>query len=82
MLTLDQIKEEVKSNVGRKAKVVFNGTRNRVEKYDAVIVETYPFVFVMELIDDNQSVEKKSFSYSDVLTNTIELDFGDKKKEE
>jgi uncharacterized protein Veg len=72
MISIDEIKEKLEQHLGEKVGITFNGTRNKIEKFEAIIVEVYPFVFVVE-INDNQ--EKKSFSYSDVLTHTIEIYF-------
>lgn len=65
------IKNKIDKKLGDNVKVVYNGSRNRREEYSGVITEIYNYIFVVE-IDGN---EKKSFSYSDVLTNTIEIFF-------
>ena len=65
------IKNKIDKKLGDSVKVVYNGSRNRREEYSGVITEIYNYIFVVE-IDGN---EKKSFSYSDVLTNTIEIFF-------
>lgn len=70
-MTIDRIKNKFDNRVGDSVKVIYNGSRNRKEEYSGVITETYNYIFIVEL-DCN---EKKSFSYSDVLTNTIEVFF-------
>lgn len=65
------IKNKIDKKLGDSVKVVYNGSRNRREEYSGVITEIYNYIFVVE-VDGN---EKKSFSYSDVLTNTIEIFF-------
>ena len=73
-MTIEKIKNHIDSNLGGKVKVVYKGSRNKKEEYLGVISETYNFIFIIKTKDK----EKKSFSYRDVLTNTVEL-FFDKK---
>ena len=65
------IKNKLNNRIGDNVKIIYNGSRNRREEFSGVISETYNYIFVVK-IDDK---EKKSFSYSDVLTNTIEIVF-------
>ena len=65
------IKNKLDSRIGDSVKIIYNGSRNRREEYSGIISETYNYIFVVKV--DNK--EKKSFSYSDVLTNTIEIFF-------
>ena len=69
-MTIEKIKENLTDNLGNKVKIVFNTGRNKTEEFEAVIKETYRFVFIVET-----ETENKSFSYSDVLTKTVELHF-------
>lgn len=70
-MTIDIIKNKIDDRIGETVKVIYNGSRNRKEEYSGVIAETYNFIFIVKM-DGN---EKKSFSYSDVLTNTIQIIF-------
>ena len=45
------------------------------------LAETYPAVFVIELDQDKNSFERVSYSYADVLTQTVELTFYDDNKD-
>lgn len=69
-MTIAKIKENLTENLGSKVRVIFNVGRNKIEEFDAVLKETYRFIFVVETENEN-----KSFSYSDVLTKTVELHF-------
>lgn len=70
-MTIDKIKNKVVNNLGNKVKIIYNGSRNKVEEYNGVIVETYNYIFIVRL----DTKETMSFSYIDVLTNCIELNF-------
>ena len=70
-MTIDRIKNKIDNRVGDSVKIIYNGSRNKKEEYSGVISEAYNYIFIVEM-DSN---ERKSFSYSDVLTNTIEVFF-------
>lgn len=70
-MTIDKIKNNINDKIGDSVKVVYNGSRNKREEYSGVITETYNFIFIIKTEEE----EKKSFSYRDVLTNTIEVFF-------
>ena len=70
-MTIDKIKNKIDNRVGDSVKVIYNGSRNRKEEFSGVITETYNYIFIIEV----NGSEKKSFSYTDVLTNTIEIFF-------
>jgi len=69
-MTIEKIKENINENLGNKVRVVFNSGRNKIEEFDAVIQESYNFIFIVKTGNEN-----KSFTYSDVLTRTVELHF-------
>ena len=70
-MTINLIKNKINNRLGDNVKVIYNGSRNKKEEYSGVISETYNYIFIVKMIGN----EKKSFSYSDVLTNTIEIFF-------
>ena len=70
-MTIEKIKNNIDSKKGNNVKVIYNGSRNKKEEYEVIIKEVYNYIFIIKP-DGN---EVKSFSYRDVLTNTIELFF-------
>lgn len=70
-MNLQKIRNKINSQIGKDVNIVFNGSRNKKEYYKGKIVETYNYIFIVKL----NNLEKKSFSYSDVLTSTIRLRF-------
>ena len=70
-MTIDTIKNKIDNKIGNNVKIIYNGSRNKREEYSGIISETYNYIFIVKM----ESNEKKSFSYSDVLTNTIEIFF-------
>lgn len=69
-MNINIIKKEIESNVGKKVIGKLNIGRNKYENFEGIINASYPFLFTIEL--DN---EIKSFSYSDLLTKTLELKY-------
>lgn len=72
-MTLQEIKNKVNNNIGHDVIIRYNLGRNKVEKYKVRIKETYPNIFIVQLIDEQSSI--KSFSYADVMTKTIKIDY-------
>lgn len=70
-MTLDKIKNNISSKVGEEVSVICNCARNKKEHYVGTITETYSYIFIVKLNNN----ENKSFCYSDVLTNNVELIF-------
>ena len=68
-MTIEKIKNNIDSKLGDNVKIIYNGSRNKKEEYSGIISETYNYIFIIKTNGD----EIKSFSYIDVLTNTIEL---------
>lgn len=64
------VKKKLNEHLGKKATIEYSLGRNKVESYDVVIKELYSKVFLVE--EGNNIL---SFSYSDVITKTIKIDF-------
>ncbi|KRM11325.1 Veg family protein [Paucilactobacillus suebicus] len=76
-ITIASIKAKLDARVGDKLLVVAQAGRKKVTKRHGVLSETYPAVFVVDLNQDENSFERVSYSYTDVLTKNIEIDFED-----
>ncbi len=72
-MTIDSVRKDLENHIGKKVVLKYNLGRNKVEKYHAVIKELYNYVFLVEL--NNNFNEVKSFSYSDIITKTIKIDY-------
>ncbi len=71
---LSVIKRDIESHVGEKVILKANGGRRKVLVNNGVLEKTYPSIFVIRL--DNDTQRTVSYSYSDVLTNTVQIVFG------
>lgn len=72
-MTIHAIREELNEHIGEKVTIKYNLGRNKYEKYQVIIKELYNYVFLVEL--SNPYKEIKSFSYADIITKTIKIDF-------
>jgi len=70
-MNLEKIKMSLEDKKGKTLRFRFNGARNQTEEFDGVVIKTYHFVFLVQTKDQNKLV--KSFTYSDVLTESLEI---------
>lgn len=75
--TLAEIKQILDGRIGKRLTLKANGGRRKTIKRSGILAETYPAVFIVELDQDENSFERVSYSYADVLTETVELSFVD-----
>lgn len=75
--TLADIKKALDSKLGKKLLLKANGGRRKTIERSGVLAETYPSVFVVELDQEENAFERVSYSYADVLTETVEITFYD-----
>ena len=75
--TLNEIKQGLDGHLGKKLKVKANRGRRKTVVRSGVLAETYPSVFIVELDQKENAYERVSYSYADVLTETVELRFLD-----
>lgn len=74
--TLAEIKQALDVKIGQQLTLKANGGRRKTIERFGVLAETYPSVFIVELDQDEHSFEV-SYSYADVLTETVEITFTD-----
>ncbi len=65
---IENVKNGIEELIGKKAIIKYNLGRNKYEKYDGIIKETYNKIFLVET-----NGIKKSFSYVDVLTKNVKI---------
>ena len=71
--SLIEIKRSLDENIGKRITVLVNGGRRKTIERSGMIEGTYPAVFTVKLDQDEYSVERVSYSYTDVLTETVKL---------
>ena len=69
---LAEIKSDLEAFVGSNVRLKANRGRNRIVEKEGVLESIYPNIFVIKL--NERKVERRvSYSYADVLTETVEL---------
>ncbi len=69
---ISEIKKDLESFVGSKIRLKANRGRNRIIEKEGVLESIYPNIFVVKL--NERKVDRRvSYSYADVLTETVEL---------
>ena len=57
-------------------KTVAQAGRKKITERSGVLRSTFPSLFVVEL-DEDANFERASYSYTDILTNNINITFAD-----
>jgi|LSQX01.2.fsa_nt_gb uncharacterized protein Veg len=78
---LSDIKKDLESFVGSKIRLKANRGRNRIIEKEGVLESIYPNIFVVK-IDERRVERRVSYTYADVLTETVELFVYDKQDAE
>ena len=73
--TLMAIKQSLDSHLGENLVVVAQAGRKKVTRRKGRLTKTYRAVFVVDLDQDQNNFERVSYSYTDLLTKNIELEF-------
>ena len=71
-MTIDSVRSKLNNYIGEKVTIKYNLGRNKYEKYHAKIKELYSNVFTVEVEQINIV---KSFSYTDVITKTVKIEY-------
>ncbi|MGB9886937.1 MAG: Veg family protein [Moorellales bacterium] len=70
---LAEIRQDLEACVGKKVKLQANRGRKKIIERVGVLEQTYPHIFVVKLDEKGDAVRRVSFSYIDVLTETVKL---------
>ena len=69
--TLASIRKDIEDHIGYKVTLRANGGRRRVFIDRGTIEKTYQSIFLIRLENDTRRMV--TYSYSDVLTNTVQI---------
>ncbi|KRM94768.1 Veg family protein [Lentilactobacillus senioris] len=74
-ISLSVIKNKLDDHIGQPILVTAQAGRRKVTERHGILRETYPAVFVVELDGESAKFERVSYSYTDILTQNIAVDF-------
>ncbi len=69
-MNTDFIKMEIQKNLNQAVAITVYGMRNKINRYVGYISGVYPNIFTV-----NVEGENKSFSYVDVITKELKIDY-------
>ena len=69
---ISKLKEDIGFCIGQNVRVTTNKGKKKVHIREGVVESICPHLFTVKF-EDNQSIIRDSFSYADVLTNTVEI---------
>jgi uncharacterized protein Veg len=67
------VRSDIQRNIGSKVRLETNKGRHKSVISKGVISNVYPSIFTIQLSDGPDPSRKLSFSYTDVLTNAVEI---------
>jgi uncharacterized protein Veg len=70
---LSEIKCTLEGYIGQKIHLRANSGRRKIVERTGILEETYPSVFVVKLDRDQHAFNRVSYSYADILTESVEL---------
>lgn len=79
--SINSIKHKLDSHLGDSLTVVAQAGRKKITKRRGTLKETFPAVFVVDLDQDQNNFKHVSYSYTDLLTKNIALEFDDEAEE-
>jgi uncharacterized protein Veg len=74
-VTINDIKRNLATRVGSPIQVIAQMGRKRQIKRKGILSEIYPSLFIVSLDQEESDYDCVSFSYSDILTKTVEVNF-------
>ncbi|MDF2837473.1 MAG: Veg protein [Paenibacillus sp.] len=67
------IKRSLEAHVGAKIRLRANGGRRKTIERTGTLEEIYPSVFIVKLDEEQHSFKRVSYSYADILTESVEV---------
>ena len=67
------VKRDIEKIIGSRVKLETNQGRHKSVINEGVVAQAYPSIFTVQLFEGREPSRKLSFSYTDILTNTVEI---------
>ncbi len=71
--TLSEIRKSVESCIGSKVLLRTNKGKRKVNVKEGIIEDAFPSVFIVKVNAGLDTERRVSYSYSDILTDTVEI---------
>lgn len=73
MNSVKQIREDLEECIGKTVILKANKGRKRTTIREGILESAYPSLFVVKISNEFESTRRVSYTYSDVLTSTVEV---------
>ena len=70
---IENIKRELEPFVGRTVRLKASRGRNKIVETKGILEQIYQKVFVVKMSEDSDVVKRVSFTYADILTDTVKI---------
>lgn len=70
---ISQIRKELEGYVGKRIQLKANKGRKKIFIKEGIVDNVYPCIFTVKFENDFNNSRRVSFSYTDVLTKTVEI---------
>lgn len=72
---LSAIKNNIDGHIGERVLLRANNGRRKVVVKEGILEKTYPNIFTVRVEGNDSRTRTVSYSYSDILTETVQLEF-------
>lgn len=69
-MNIEKVRDKMNLYKGKTVNFRFNGSRNQIEEFSGIVLDTYPSIFTVQ-VGEMEII--KSFSYSDILIEKLEV---------
>ncbi len=73
MDSLNRIRKDLEEYIGKNVILRANKGRKRIVVREGILESVYPNLFVVKISNEYDSIRRVSYTYSDVLTSTVEV---------
>ena len=82
MDSVTRIRKDLEGCIGKTVILRANKGRKRIVVREGVLESVYPNLFVVKIANEYDSIRRVSYTYSDVLTSTVEVTICEDEDEE
>ncbi len=72
-INLQYLKNQVQENIGKKVVIKADKGRNKITTKTGIIEDVFPSLFTVKIVNEFDQERTVSYTYSDLLTSTVEL---------
>ena len=70
---LHQVRKDIETCIGQKIQLKSNKGRKKAFIREGILENTYSSIFIVKFENDYDIIRRVSFSYTDILTNSVEI---------